>query len=945
MEKNYSFAPKVQLWKGLILLFVFFSTLTASAVGNDDFAGGAGTSASPWEIATAEQFNAIRNNASATVTYYKLTANIDLTSVITDAENGWVPIAQSTAWQINLDGQNHIISGLRINRPTEQRVALFGYLSTSNIRNLGVVDVDIVGKNATAAIVGQMSNNLTLTNIFATGKVKGTNDVGGLVAIFRGTATDVYFNGDVEGTYNVGGIGNHTSTSSTGTLIRGYAQGTVKGDHEVGGLFGEAGTNGGTARLFTLTNSHAANTVTCSGANAGALIGKTNATNTLTFTGANTWNITLNPELPSVGNGVANGGTGTATGKTTAEQLLQANYSGWDFTATWAIDEGVSYPIFQWQLPAPFEGDGTVESPYLISTQAQLDAVRIYLSANFKLANDIALDLTASVNGWDPIAPISDNPASAVGFSGVLDGAGYKITGLWENVSSLATGLFGYLQGGTIKNLGIEVAAGKTITGASAYYVGGLVGYANGGSIDNVSIVGGAGSSVTGSGSMGIGGLVGQVGATGATIISNSYAAIDVAGTAAAGSAPVGGFAGSASAAATIQTSYATGAVSNTASNTGGFIGNLSGALKNVYATGAVSSPSAMSITGGLIGTSNAGSVENSYAAGTVTGSNSVGSFIGAGAGTFTVTNSFALANGEQPSNGAINATIIVPVLSAAELKQQASFTDWDFTTNWGIYEGYGYPYVKTINNYILITPDAITPATYTGSAITPPALTWTSSDNYDATAHAITGDLALEGTEFINAGEYPILSGTVDLENPYYQISFRDDVAFVISKATQTITFAPETALILEENSPYTLAATTTSGLPVVFSLAEADAALAEIQEGNQLVLKAAGTITVTASVAANPNYEEAAPVSVEITITSTVGIHSLPASGLKATVTDGVLKVSGLTTGQSLNVYNLQGTAVYRQNAFTTEQSIHLPGHGVYVVVAGEKKIKALY
>jgi hypothetical protein len=190
---------------------------------------------------------------------------------------------------------------------------------------------------------------------------------------------------------------------------------------------------------------------------------------------------------------------------------------------------------------------------------------------------------------------------------------------------------------------------------------------------------------------MGIGGLVGQVSAKGATI-TNSSAAIDVAGTAAPGQAPVGGLVGTFSA-GTIQTSYATGAVSNTANATGGFVGNFAGgSLKDVYATGDVSSTSATGVTGGLIGSSGAGSVENAYAVGAVTGSNSVGSFVGSGTGTFAVTSSYALVNGAQLGNGAGTPTVTIPVLSDAALKTQATFTGWDFTTVWTLTEGVSYP-------------------------------------------------------------------------------------------------------------------------------------------------------------------------------------------------------------------------------------------------------------
>jgi hypothetical protein len=67
--------------------------------------------------------------------------------------------------------------------------------------------------------------------------------------------------------------------------------------------------------------------------------------------------------------------------------------------------------------------------------------------------------------------------------------------------------------------------------------------------------------------------------------------------------------------------------------------------------------------------------------------------------------------------------------------------------------------------------------------------------------------------------------------------------------------------------------------------------------------------------------------------------------APALIASVSDNILKVSGLFAGESLRVYNLQGIAIYDQIARTTEQSLDLPARGVYVVVAGNRVIKAVY
>jgi len=114
-------------------------------------------------------------------------------------------------------------------------------------------------------------------------------------------------------------------------------------------------------------------------------------------------------------------------------------------------------------------GNGSGKSPYLICTAGQLDSMRLCQNACYKLANNI--DLTAylasggfgytkwGAAGWEPIGT-SSNP-----FVGRLNGAGYKIIGLWINRPSTDNvGLFGYTAGGgkILDSLGVDIAVGNT---------------------------------------------------------------------------------------------------------------------------------------------------------------------------------------------------------------------------------------------------------------------------------------------------------------------------------------------------------------------------------------------------------------------------------------------------------------------------------------------------
>ena len=104
-----------------------------------------------------------------------------------------------------------------------------------------------------------------------------------------------------------------------------------------------------------------------------------------------------------------------------------------------------------------FEGDGSEETPFLISNQAELELVTDFPDCHFRLTNDIELEGT-----WIPLC----KQTSSGTFYGVFDGAGYTISNLLTDGSE--GGLFKN-NNGTIKNLEIIIASdGMTGTGAIA---------------------------------------------------------------------------------------------------------------------------------------------------------------------------------------------------------------------------------------------------------------------------------------------------------------------------------------------------------------------------------------------------------------------------------------------------------------------------------------------
>ena len=100
-------------------------------------------------------------------------------------------------------------------------------------------------------------------------------------------------------------------------------------------------------------------------------------------------------------------------------------------------------------------GTGTAADPYLISNESQLEYFRNQsnsegsFSAHAKLVNDI--DLTyASAESWTPIAQSNS-------YGGTFDGNGHSIKNLYSSFYQGGfVGLFGFVYGGTIKNLTVE---------------------------------------------------------------------------------------------------------------------------------------------------------------------------------------------------------------------------------------------------------------------------------------------------------------------------------------------------------------------------------------------------------------------------------------------------------------------------------------------------------
>ncbi len=138
------------------------------------FAGGSGTSSSPYQISNAAQLAymayLVNSNTTYRNKYYQLTADIDLSA------HYWYPIGKENySFNGTFDGQYHTISNMTIDNTVTgmgvKYLGLFGYIGTYNltvtIKNLFMNNAMITDSSATYAsfLVGHNGDKLYLNNI------------------------------------------------------------------------------------------------------------------------------------------------------------------------------------------------------------------------------------------------------------------------------------------------------------------------------------------------------------------------------------------------------------------------------------------------------------------------------------------------------------------------------------------------------------------------------------------------------------------------------------------------------------------------------------------------------------------------------------------------------------------------------------------------------------
>ena len=321
-------------------------------------------------------------------------------------DTGWTPIPIRTRNRVppdlfTFDGNGYTISNLQVNRDNDS-AGLFSVIDTNNngfhvIRNLGLLNVTIEGRQSVGGIAGSMGRT-RIYNSYVTGSVTGINQVGGLVGYsINGTIGNSYVKGTIIGRdgdnfeHRIGGLvgrilvfgsdnflifNSYADVSLTSTHQRGqgdnsqrqigglvgrnvrgdihnsYSAGSVEALGRLGGdVGGLVGFGFNTENLYNYTIAEVK--ATENNITAGGLVGQLAGTSVDT---ANYWNADTSPSVTASAAGTSRTTsqliTPTAPGATEGDVYHQWSTDNWDFGTD------TEYPILK-HAPGPDDdGDG-----------------------------------------------------------------------------------------------------------------------------------------------------------------------------------------------------------------------------------------------------------------------------------------------------------------------------------------------------------------------------------------------------------------------------------------------------------------------------------------------------------------------------------------------------------------------------------------------------------
>jgi len=379
-----------------------FFLFAIDALAARKYAGGTGDPNTPYQIATAEQMNAIGTHPEDWDKHFQLTADIDLSAF--DGKDGR-PAFNIIAPEVRgegvwyfpgvpfsgvLDGNGHVVANFTYTCQNTDHVGLFGCVAGPGgaIRNLGLVDPNVSAGNGirigamvgvlwggvadrcfvqggsvsghahVGGLIGRAYDESMVANCTSATCVSASRNVGGLLGYNEGTIIDCQAAANIIGDEIVGGLVGLNDSFGDG-LICSYCTGRVTGNVDVGGL---SGVNGSVIHNCYSTASVAGESSVGGlvGRNAGGRAARSgnssiilNCYSTGKVLGATDTGGLVGINHKSIHNcfwDIETSGWETSAGgmgRTSAEMRTSSTFMAWGacgYEGAWKIDEGHDYP-------------------------------------------------------------------------------------------------------------------------------------------------------------------------------------------------------------------------------------------------------------------------------------------------------------------------------------------------------------------------------------------------------------------------------------------------------------------------------------------------------------------------------------------------------------------------------------------------------------------------
>ena len=546
------------------------------------FAAGDGSAGDPYLICNETQLDAIRSAPDGR--NFKLGNNVDLSSFTANSFPGLTTNNHVQNFNANFDGDGYVVANWTYEAPPGlSYVGLFRVLAGNNdIKNLGVINIDLIGNDQVGAIVGHCNGTtMNIKDVFVTGSVSGGRYVGAVAGYTRCNTINVTANADVSGTYD-----------------------------RIGGLFGEKYYAG--ANLKFVGSVSNTNTTNQSESRMGGIAGIWYGN------GQDLSDVYVDAQIVATSPSGAPYHTGGIFGTGTNLKIIDPTVLGsvTGFNSVGSIMGAASTDTYFENISDSKVKMTVTGNTYVGGIVGSIGGSRVEFK-NVSYAQNISVTNGIYVGGMVGYSDSNDVIVENFKYKGVIDAPN----------SSNVGGIFGRVRrNATITDSSVE---GEIIADS---FVGGLLGYREWRpTADSITSISDSVNRAQISGNNYVGGLVGHS-AYGMTT-TNSYSTGDV-----SGNDYLGGAFGTCRAdnQDSIEDVYATGDVDGN-SYIGGFCGMLYNndngddseyEIRNSYATGDVTSLG--NEVGGFIGRINNNTkIDKSYATGNVTGGTMVGGFIG----------------------------------------------------------------------------------------------------------------------------------------------------------------------------------------------------------------------------------------------------------------------------------------------------------------------------